>query len=421
MMPVIADISDRADKTFEKFLEDGNFKTGEDNKSVVYSIPIKQAPRFNKLRSRAESFDVAFLETPRALVVSLVSAFDAYLGELLRALFYLKPDLLQGSQRPLTFRELAEFETLDRAREFILEKEIESVIRESHAKQFEWMETRFAVALRKGLHSWPTFIELTERRNLFVHRNGVVSSQYLEICKKHDVDVTGLKVGETLHVDPSYFSKAFECLYEIGVKLAHVLWRKLDEDGLDASDNALIEGGFDLLQDKEYGLTATLLDFAVNGLPRHATALNRRVLLVNLCIAHKFGGQPDKCTELLEAEDWSACDDRFRLAVTVLKDDFKQAADLMRSLGAQSKSVTRHAYETWPLFREFRQSPEFLNAFNSLFGEEFLLEDKSSDSVSEQKQATASSPSVSAAKASSDEIEPSKNAEEPNNVGDSTP
>lgn len=309
-------------------------------------------------------------------MVSLVSAFDAYLGDLLRAMFYLKPELLQASQRQLTFSELTEFETIEKAREFILEKEIESVIRDSHAKQFDWMEARFGLPLRKGLASWPTFIELTERRNLFVHCDGIVSSQYVEVCKKHAVVGEGNKVGARLEVEPKYFSDAFECFYEIGVKLAHVLWRKLDENSLEGSDSALIDTGFELLQSKEYSLTARLLEFAVFGLPRHASALNKRVLLVNLCIAYKFGGAPEKCAKTLDDQDWSDCEERFRLAAAVLKDDFKEAAEIMRSLGASSKALPRHAYETWPLFNEFRRSPEFLETFSSLFGEEFRLEDK---------------------------------------------
>ena len=311
----------------------------------------------------------------------MVSAFDAYLGDLLRAMFYLKPDLLQASQRPLTFKELTEFETLDKAREFILEKEIESVIRESHTKQFEWMETRFSTPLRKGLESWPFFIELTERRNLFVHCSGTVSSQYLEVCKKHAADTKELKVGDNLHVEPDYFSEAFECLYEIGVKLAHVLWRKLDDADLNASDGALIENSFELLKDSDYSLTTRLLEFAVSGLPRHASALNKRTLLVNLCIAYKFSDQPAKCLQALDSQDWTDCDERFQLASAVLRDQFSRAGEIMHSLGNQSTTIPRHAYETWPLFREFRKSPEFLAEFKSLFGEEFLLEDKASEST----------------------------------------
>ena len=72
-------------------------------------------------------------------------------------------------------------------REKIFAKEVESILRSSHSDQFLWMERVFSIPLTKGLESWPSFIELTERRNLFVHCDGVVSDQYINVCKNNKV------------------------------------------------------------------------------------------------------------------------------------------------------------------------------------------------------------------------------------------
>lgn len=89
------------------------------------------------------------------------------------------------------------------------------------------MENNFKIPLREGLEVWAKFIEITERRNLFVHCDGIVSKQYLEVCNKHGFDFSKpLSVGEKLDVVPDYFESAYECLFEVGVKLGHVLWRK---------------------------------------------------------------------------------------------------------------------------------------------------------------------------------------------------
>lgn len=113
----------------------------------------------------------------------------------------------------------------------IIEKEVETVLRNSHVEQFDWLESKFGIPLRKGLDSWPTFVETTERRNLLVHTGGIVSSQYIKNCKEHKVAFgNDLKPGSELHVDAEYVAKAYFCIFEIGVKLAHVLWRKLDSN-----------------------------------------------------------------------------------------------------------------------------------------------------------------------------------------------
>src|SRR5690606_26404612 len=120
---------------------------------------------------------LSLVNFPRSLLVSLVSHFDAYVGRLIRAIYLRKPELLNSSERKLSFEELVRYDSIEAVREFVIEKEVESVLRGSHVEQFRWMERTYDVPLTKGLDSWPLFVELMERRNLFVHTDGIVSSQ----------------------------------------------------------------------------------------------------------------------------------------------------------------------------------------------------------------------------------------------------
>jgi hypothetical protein len=52
----------------------------------------------------------------------------------LRAIFLLRPELIASSDRQLALSQLLELGTIDSATEYLLEKEIESVLRKSHAK-----------------------------------------------------------------------------------------------------------------------------------------------------------------------------------------------------------------------------------------------------------------------------------------------
>lgn len=96
-----------------------------------------------------------------------------------------KPELLSSSEKNLSFKDLVGLGSIDAAREFIIEKEIKSVIRLSHSDQIAWLEKKLSIPLTKELKIWPAFIELCERRNIFTHTNGVVSSQYCRVCREH--------------------------------------------------------------------------------------------------------------------------------------------------------------------------------------------------------------------------------------------
>ena len=358
---------------FDSFMREKRVRAVDKKGSETYRIKPEDLAGFERHHKALLSSLLALRNVPRIFLCSLVHHYDAYLGRLLRVAFFVKPELPNASQRQLSFTELLVLGSMEAAREYIVEKEVETVIRDSHTGHFEWMENRFGLTLRKDLTVWPQFVEITERRNLFVHRDGVVSSQYLSVCQKEGVALDPpVKIGDELDVSEDYFRQAVECILEIGVKLGHVLWRKLQPECLADADGALLVAAYDLLTEERYSLVKTLLHFAVDTLKKQSSEEIRRINLINLAIAHSFSGERPQALALLKAHDWSASEDRFKLAVAVLEHRYDEAVQLMRRIGAKG-SVTRLDYSSWPLFKEFRHRTEFLAAYRELFGEEFVL------------------------------------------------
>jgi hypothetical protein len=366
-MMVVAATFKHADEQYRKYVEDSNLKTTNKGGRTVVHVPIEHQHRYHKLANRRDLCGIASSNIPRVFLVSLVSHFDSLLGGLLRAIFYLRAELLNASERLLTFKELSEFGTLADAREFVVEKEIETAIRKSHLEQFDWMEQKFKLPLRKDLPSWPVFLELTERRNLFVHNDGIVSNQYMKMCKEYKFPACQL--GLKLEVSRDYFRAAYECVFEIGVKLAHVLWRKLDPDTRSVADTNLNAVCFQLLSGQKYRLAQNLLDFATETLKTYSDDHARRIFVVNRIQAYKWNGDSARAQQLIDAEDWSACGLNFQLAVAVLRDKFNEAAELMKSIGLSSTLVHKQSYQQWPLFKEFRKSEIYKTTFREVFGE----------------------------------------------------
>lgn len=276
------------------------------------------------------------------------------------------------SGRSLTFSDLSEFDLIESAKNYIAEKEAEDLIRKSHAEQFEWLERTFSVTLRKDLSIWPAFIELTERRNLFVHTDGIVSSQYLSSCRKHGF-IPEVKVGQRLGVDLAYLEQAHACLYEVGVKLGQVLYRKLFPKELKIADARLNDICYELIQDEKYNLAKTLLNFATGVLKKHASQHSRLLFTINYALAFKLSGDAQRCKTILDEVDWTAADDVFKLAVAVLRKEYGLACKLMLQIGPKHGWLTKNEYQEWPLFRDFRKSSEFRKCYKRIFHEEFRI------------------------------------------------
>ncbi len=371
-MPLLIYSSQKSSEKFDVFVSTSAIEKKIEEKTTIFSVPVKKITKFEELKRAQSNIDSALYQTPRALIVALVSCLDAYLGDLLKSLFYLKPEILNSSERQLTFKQLVKFKDIDAAREYITEKEVESIIRESHAKQIKLIEQKFDLPLTKDLDIWTSFIELTERRNLFVHTDGIVSNQYLEVCRLHGVEVTNVSAGDRLSVSRSYFNDAYNCIYEFGVKLGIVLWRKIAPDELEDADTTFLDITFNLLKSGEYALSKKLFQFATQ-LKKHGSNRLRRVFVINLAIACKWGGDAAEANKILDSEDWSDSASEFLLAVSVLKDKFVEAEAIMRQF---PDSVNRSSYESWPLFKEFRKTDNFLNAYKEIFGEDFEVEEK---------------------------------------------
>lgn len=380
ILPVVALFFDTVAKKYKKDLQDSingqETVIDEDGVSKV-KFPSEKKMSLLKLEKRVDNLTIATKIMPRNQLVSLVSSFDAYLGRLIRTMYFVKPELLNASQKNITLSDLMSYSSLDSVKEHFIEKEIDSVLRESHSDHFDWLEKKLEIPLKKGLSIWPAFIELTERRNLFVHCDGIVSSQYLSVCGKHGyTSEKEIKVGAALECNAKYLRNATNIIMELGIKLGQVMWRKLQPNEIKQADLNLNDITYALIQNKNYDLTISLLEFAIIFFKKNISDEYKYYFLINLAQAYKWKGNEQKMRETLSIVDWSPLSYEFRLAHAVLTEQFSKAVVLMKNIGAIGEIINKDAYIEWPLFCEFRESDDFKNAYYEIFGEscEFLIE-----------------------------------------------
>lgn len=377
VMKVVESTIEESAKAFAEFLSNKQIeKKKVSDTKIEFSVPINLHQEFRKLEYKLKNSSNAVSFIPKSFLVTLVSKFDAYLGILLRVIFNKRPEILSSSERQMTFAQLVDFDSIEEASEFIIEKEIESFLRSSHPEQIIWLEKTLKMPLRKDLEVWPTYVELTERRNLFVHSDGVISNQYCKICKDNGWDLDSIgNIGERLDVDPDYFNQACDCIFEMGVKLAHVLWRKLEPENLKKADNNFNSICYDLIDRQNYNLAIVLLDFATDILKKHSSAEMYLYLLINKAQAMKWSGNYDGCKKLLDSKDWSATGYKFKLVRYSLIDDYDKAAEYMKLVGKDGE-ITKFDYMHWPIFKEFRKTKQFLAVYEDIFGVKFVEEEE---------------------------------------------
>jgi len=325
------------------------------------------------LGKRVKEVGVAVEVIPRSYLIALVSEFDAYIAKMIKELFRLRPELQKAalSEKTISFEKLSESKSIQELREFMIDREIDILLRGSHTDLMKWLEKIFNLTLTDKLPLWSSFIELTERRNLVVHSEGVVSRQYLSVCKSAKATVSpDVKLGTRMVVTRGYLAGAHLIAYDTSFRITHLLLRKVRKDLGGRADSRLVDNAFDRLIHRHDILTLSIAGFGRNGIVAAKDKDKQRLLTVNQAIAHRRLGDDDKIAPLLASEDWSGCAPRFRLALLILQNDFKAASRVMERLS--KRAVTESHYRTWPLFEVFRETPEFRKVYRKKFGVSFV-------------------------------------------------
>ncbi|EIE9610402.1 hypothetical protein LFN31_000678 [Vibrio cholerae] len=360
----------RIDEVKGKAVKAKELSEKDDLQSQV--LGTKSLLEINRMIERIKNSNVP--ETiEKALFLNLFSSFDAFVGDLIICLFNGNPELYKGLGKQISVCDILSFDSFDELKEKVLADEIETIRRKSYVEQFAELEKLFNVSLVK-FKNWPSFVELSQRRNLLMHCNGIVSEQYLKVCKKEGFIFKGeVSVGDELQLGADYMEHAFNLMAEVATKLGQTLWRKAQPTELDVADNELSDVIYNYLHEKEYKKAICLGEFSMS-LPKVSSDLMSKINIVNLVIAYKMSGENDKAQKVLGSVDWSASITDFKLANAVLSNDFDSAKEIMLKIKGDGEMITESSYHNFPLFFEFRESEQFLEGYKEAFGYSFASE-----------------------------------------------
>lgn len=209
----------------KKFLEKYAEKSEKKEDHISYNVPIETLGRHLRLIDRKNSYALAQDLLPQSIIVTLVSQFDLFVTLAIKYIYHAKPEMMNAIQRDITYSEINRLGDIEKIKAYLIEKEIETILRDSHHSQICWFEKKLGTTLQADKELIADFVEITQRRNLFVHSDGLVNQQYLSTCKEHGYTCDDIKAGDKLRVDMEYFCHSADRLMEIGCKLSQILKR----------------------------------------------------------------------------------------------------------------------------------------------------------------------------------------------------
>lgn len=348
-----------------KFLKRNKIKTVED----LFKNPVN-VKKWKDLKKSKERSALAYEILPQSFFVSLVSRYDVLIGQLIKFIYDVNPQKLYDSNNTITYRELFNINDLNKIKEQLLENKIDNILRKSHVEQINDLSNLIEGTPLSKVSFWHDFVEMTQRRNLFVHCKGVVSSQYVSECQKQGCKVKE-KIGDVLSANDDYFKKAYFVFTSMGIMLSQVIARKLLIDLVGEIDTVLNSVIYEIISEKKYNIAIELSKFATARDTKHNNRLDEVYFILNYAQAYKWNGNEEKCKEILDSYDFSAMKPDILIAKYALEDDEENVISSMRLIGKSSVIMTEEAYITWEIFREMRKRKKYRETFEKIFQKPF--------------------------------------------------
>lgn len=349
----------------------GSEEKDDDGKDII-KMPLDYSRAFDRLVANMNNSFQALENVGRNAVVAMVSMYDAYIGSLVKVIYSDMPQLLNQSQKDFKLNNILLYKDFEELKEVVIEDEIETLLRKSHIEQLKWLESKLEMPLTE-FKALPLFVELMERRNLFVHANGIISRHYLEICDKYNIQLEEkTKIGNQLYADSDYVFKSYEILFQTGCMLGFVLWHKIRQTEGEELTNYLSDVCYDIIKEGQYDLAVAMIDFALDNksFKKHINHASLLVFLINKALAFHLNNKQNECLAIVNKIDLSAAEPVYKLAAAILKVDYEEAIALMDQIGNVPRM--RRDYKEWPLFTKFREEESFKKKYKEIYNEEYI-------------------------------------------------
>ena len=233
---------------------------------------------YSRLKKAEDKAKLAVRIVPQSFLISMVSQYDAFLVAAIKNLFLLKPEKIRTAEKTITVKDLAKFSSIKELLDELILDELDEVLRGSHLSQIQWVAKNFDFTLDVKDPLIEKFIEVTERRNLCVHNEGLVSKQYKFRTKELAEEIAPTKeLGEHLPINRVYMQHARNTLFETAVRTIQIAWEEIRPDQGEEQDGLIITIIFELLVREDYTLARNISDFAssVRGIASEIKQVNR--------------------------------------------------------------------------------------------------------------------------------------------------
>lgn len=314
-------------------------KTFEDNEScTAYKINIEKAVLFNL---------IAYLEQSFAEVSTIILKKH--------------PEILGIESKSLTYEEIKNLNSLEDAKDFLVSEEIEKLLFGSLSGFLGFFENKI---FHKKLSDLTNFedeiIEIKERRNLFVHNDGVVNLRYINSVSKKLIETYKIEKDKQIDIENSYLELAINVIELIGLEIFFYASLKFEEKDDREKTIWRVHGIIyeSLVKNSNNFLGENLSTFILSPeCDKFLTEMQKDYILLNYWLCLKKIGKKDDFLQKSSSYDTSSKSNIIKLCYYSLIENYKEACKFI-VLSLNDEDFDLNDYQTFLILSELRKQKE---------------------------------------------------------------
>ncbi|KGR74882.1 hypothetical protein [Ureibacillus sinduriensis] len=317
------------------------------NKSVIYDI--QKAMQLGDLSNRQMQM------LNRSSLTSLMIYFESLIASIIKARLVKFPNAFNPNDKSIKYKDLMDFDSMDEALEHLIEIEVVDIMYNGFKVWIQYL-SKSGIKIDMIEDLIEEINEISQRRNLFVHNDGVVNKIYLN--KVDSKFIKEVKKNDRLSISKEYLKNAIKIIKIFGTIILLEAWRNFEKEDFDQNISYLSNLGFEGLRDEEWEFSKYIYEGIYKYSDYHAVKTSMQI---NIWLCQKQLGYFESIKDNISKFDVSGMQTYFKLCIHAL---LEENDDFFSLLEKEPNAISKDDLITWPIFKLIREDSRFSNFVN---------------------------------------------------------
>lgn len=350
-------ISDKIKEEIEKQEFEFKFEIvkgdGPNDSSLALQISEDKEEVFSKALGTFVKFRTQKEHLYKTSLISLISSAEWFISQILHSYYDKYPESLSKNEKLLSIEDIKSLGGIEDAINYLIDIRIEEILRGSIKDWFDYFKNHLKLSMSYLDKDINKLIEAGLRRNIIIHNNGIVNSLFIKKVPEEFKDE--YKINVPLTIEQKYLDNIITLFEKNLILIASELWKKIEPEN-DSRGELLIEVAYNNILAKRYEIGESLSFFTMND--KKLSEYDRTIASVNYWQAKKWQGQLNEVKTEIQQADFSAKDDKFKLAKYALLDEFDEFFQYLPRV-LKAEQITQKELNEWPLFMNIRETDKY--------------------------------------------------------------